>query len=276
MLNRNLLTCSLSLMLLGPVALMAQTTPPPTLSPDVAAAMKVVPKPKSKAEVTALQNLQKMSKDASVTPTQMDAALTGFVTQFPNSEYLATVATWGLQFYQTPPHKDYEKSLLYGEQAIQHDPASLYALATVGDIIAAHAQPTDLDYSQRVSEATKDDNQAIAIATSGAATINGVAFPVTAKDTLQAVAYGSLALLASNAKQYPAAVADYQKAATLDAPRNASDYFYMARAQIAMKQYTAALASLDKALSAAPDNAAVQSAVSSNRKLIEQLQKSGQ
>ncbi len=234
------------------------------------------PKPKSKAESQALQKLDKMAKDPTTTGPALEAAITAFNTSFPTSEFLSNVSAYGLQFYQTPPHVSYEKSLFYGEQAIKADPDNLYALTTLGDIIPNNATSTDLDFSQRLQEATKDDLQAIHVATTAGNMINGHLFPQQAKNTAQAIAYSSLARIANLQKNYPEVVANYQKAIPLDPPEEqAVDNFYMARAQIAMKQYTQALASLDAASKAAPDNPQVQAAVDSNRKLIAQLQKSG-
>ncbi len=283
MLNRRLhcLGLSLGVALCAPALLLAQTTPPasaPAVQAPAAitAAEEKVPKATSKAEEKALQQLQSMSTSASTTPDQMDAALLSFVTKFPNSDYLSTVNTYGLRFYQLPAHKDYEKSLLYGEQAIQHNPAGVFALATVGDLLARHVQDTDLDFAARVSEATRDDQQAIQVADSAGAKINGVTFPDSAKNLTRAIAYNSLAVLATKQKNYAAAVTNYQQAAKFDGPPNdATDYFYMARAQMQLKQYPQALASLDQASRAAPDNPQVQAAVASNRRLIAQLEKNG-
>ncbi|TAN22144.1 MAG: tetratricopeptide repeat protein [Acidobacteria bacterium] len=276
------LLLSLGLALAAPAAF-AQTTPAtpaaPAASPQSAilAAAAVVPKPKSKAEVKALQNLQKMSTSDTVTSDQMDAALTNFATQFPSSEYLGVVASYGLRFYQTPPHQDYEKSLLYGEQTIQHEPVSVYALATVSTIIAQHISSTDLDYAQRKAEAEKDANTAVAVANTVGAKINGVPFPDSAKSVARSMAYAALAQLAVKDKDYGAAVNDYKQAVQNDPSpySKASDYFYMARAQIAGKQYAQALDSLNQALQADPSDPNIQAAVASNKKVVAELEKQG-
>lgn len=234
------------------------------------------PKPKSKAESQALQKLDKLSKNPATTGPQLDAAITDFNTRFPTSDFLSNVAAYGLQFYRTPPHKSYEKSLFYGEQAIKADPNNLYALTTVADMIPNHATSTDLDFAQRIQEATNDDQQALKVAQTAGPTLNGHLFPQSARNVAQAIAYSSLARIANLQKQYPQVVANYQKAIPLDPPaEQAVDYFYMARAQMAMKDYPAALASLDACSKAAPDNPQVQAAVESNRKAIAELQKNG-
>jgi tetratricopeptide (TPR) repeat protein len=234
------------------------------------------PKPKSKAESQALQNLQKMVRSPATTGPEIEAAITDFYTRFPTSDFLANVSSEGLQFYQTQPHVNYAKSLYFGEQTLKADPNNLYALTTMGDIIPNNASSTDLDFAQRMQEATSDDNQALKVAQASGAMINGHMFTVAMKNSVEATAYSSLARIATLEKKYPETVADYQKAIAFDQPGGqAVDYFYMARAQIKMKQYTQALASLDACSKAAPDNATVQQAVDSNRKLIAQLQKSG-
>ncbi|HET9785353.1 MAG TPA: tetratricopeptide repeat protein, partial [Terriglobales bacterium] len=223
-----------------------------------------------------LQDLQKMSRDPATQPAAMDAALTGFATQYPTSDYLGTVAVWGLQYFQTPPHVDYAKSLVYGEQAVKGEDPSIYALVTLGSIIPDQVKDTDLDYDQRAAEAKADDEKAIAMADSGATTLNGQPFSEAEKTLVRSKAYASLGKLAMVAKDYPTAVANYQKAAQYDnGPSQAADYFYAARAQMELKQWDAALASLDQAEKAAPDAPAIKNAVDSNRKAIEKVKGGG-
>ncbi|HUX68245.1 MAG TPA: hypothetical protein VMV31_12225 [Terriglobales bacterium] len=260
------LACSLGMVLIAAPALIAQQQP-------VASATAAAPKgahPKSAAESKALQALNQLAKDPATTPAQMDAAITGFVTQFPTSDYIASVNTFGLQYYQTPPHESYSKSLLYGEQAIKADPTSVYALTTIGDIIPNHVTDTDLDRDQRLKEATDDDNAVLKLVATAGATIHGQPFPQGAKNEANAIAYSSLARIANLNKDYAGTVSWYAKAIPLDPPQQqAVDYFYTARAQISMKAYTQALASLDAAQKAAPDNPQVQAAVASNKKFIQ-------
>jgi tetratricopeptide (TPR) repeat protein len=230
----------------------------------------------SKQENQALQNISKMLRNPATTAVQIEAAITEFKTNFPASAFLANAFSDGLQYYQTPPHVNYEKSLYWGEQTLKADPNNLYALTTVGDIIPANASSTDLDFGQRIAEATQDDNHALEVVQTAGATINGHPFPQAMKNSVEATAYSSLARIADKQQKYADEVANYQKAVPFDPPgEQAVDYFYMARAQIQLKQYTQALASLDACAKAAPDNAQVQQAVDSNRKLIAQLQKSG-
>lgn len=264
--------CSLGLLLLAAPTLFAQKKP-------AATAVSAAPKgahPRSKAEADDLKALTKLSKDPATTGAQLDAALTDFVTKYPTSDYLASVSTFGLQYYQTPPHVDYDKSLVYGEQAIKADPKDLYALTTLGDIIPNRVKDTDLDADQRLKEASDDDNQAITVATTTGDTINGQPFTAAAKQEVQAIAYSSLARIANIQKNNAAVVANYQKAIPLDDPAHqAVDNFYMARALIELKQYPQALAALDAASKAAPTDPQVQAAVTSNKKLIAKLQGGG-
>jgi tetratricopeptide (TPR) repeat protein len=277
MLNRHLLTCSLAVLLAVPAGLAAQTTPPATAPAAAPAKPQQKQKPKSKAEAKALQDLQKLSRDPATQPAAMDAALTAFATQYPTSDYLGTVAVWGLQYFQTPPHVDYAKSLVYGEQAVKGDDPSLYALVTLGTIIPDQVKDTDLDYDQRVSEAKTDDQKALALADSGATTLNGQPFSEAEKTLVRSKAYASLGKLAMVAKDYPGAVTNYEKAAQYDSGASqAADYFYAARAQMEQKQWDDALKLLDEAEKAAPDVPAIKNAVDSNRKAIEKAKGGGE
>jgi len=260
------LACSLGMVLIAAPALIAQQKP-------AASATAAAPKgahPKSAAESNALNALNKLAKDPATTADQMDAAITGFVTQFPTSDYVASVNTFGLQYYQTPPHVSYSKSLVYGEAAITADATSVYALTTVGDIIPNHVTDTDLDRDQRLKEASDDDNQVLHLVQTAGAALHGQPFTDAAKNEASAIANSSLARIANLNKDYPTVVANYAKAIPLDPPaQQAVDYFYTARAQIMLKQYPEALASLEAALKAAPTDPNVQAAVASNKKFIE-------
>lgn len=260
----------LGLLLTAAPALQAQKAPSATAAAPKGAHAK------SKDEQNALNALTKMASDPATTGPQLDAALTDFVTKYPTSDYLSSVAVFGLEFNQNPAHQNYEKSLLYGEQAIKNDPNSVYALTTMGDIIPSHVQDTDLDRDQRLKEATDDDNQAIKVAETAGSSMNGKPFTDAQKNEVKAIAYSSLARIANLNKDYANVVANYQKAIPLDDQRHqAVDNFYMARAYIEMKQYPQALAALDAASKAAPTDPQVQAAVDSNRKLIARLQGGG-
>lgn len=265
------LACSLGLLLFAAPTLFSQAK----LASNAAAAPKGA-HPRSSAERDALKALSKMVATPATTGAQLDAAITDFVTKFPTSDYLSTVGVYGLEFNQDPAHASYEKSLLYGEQAIKADPNCVYALVTLGDIIPNNVQDTDLDRDQRIKEAVTDDNQAISVAQTAGGNLNGQPFTDAEKRQIQSTAYSSLARIATLNKDYAGTVANYQKAIPLDDPAHqAYDNFYMARADIELKQYPAALAALDAAAQAAPTDPNVQAAVSSNRKLIAKLQGGG-
>jgi len=266
------LTLSLGLALCALPAALAQAPAKPSATANAPKGAH----PKSKAEGDALSALNKLAKDPNTTPDQINAAVTSFNTTYPTSDFLGSVAVFALQYFQTPPHVSYEQSLLYGEMAIKADPTSVYALTTMGDIIPNQVKDTDLDRDQRLKEATDDDNAALHVVETAGDTINGQPFTAQAKQLASAIAYASLARIANLNNDYPNVVANYQKAIQFDTGRSqAGDYFYMARAQIEMKKWTDALASLDAAAKDAPDDTAVQAAVASNRKFIEAQQKAG-
>lgn len=270
------LSCPLALLLIAAPALMAQQSQAAQAKPATPTSAVHKASPKSKPESDALKALQKLYRDPATTPDQMDAAVTDFVTKYPTSDYLAEVNAFAVQYYQSAAHKNYDKTLVYGEQALKADPTDLYVLATLADTIPNNVKDTDLDRDQRLKEAADDDQQLLKVCATAGDTINGQPFPQAAKNEAQATAYSSLARIANLNKDYPNVVANYAKAIQFDAPgQQAVDYFYTARAQIAMKQWDAALASLDAASKAAPDNAAVQNAVESNKKFIAAQKKAG-
>ncbi len=260
----------LALLLCSAPVLVAQAKPP------AASVTSSAPKgahAKSKAEQDALNSLNKLIKDPATPSDQVDAALTAFVTNYPTSDFLAAVSTFGLEYYQAQKPPNYDKSLIYGEQAIKYDPTDVYALTTVADMIPNKVTETDLDKDQRLKEATDDAMQALKVADTQGDTLNGQPFTTAAKNEVRSIAYSSLARIANINKDYPNVVANYAKAIPFDdAAHQAVDYFYTAMAQINLKQYSEALASLDSASKASPNDPAVQSAVASNRKRIAQLQ----
>lgn len=233
--------------------------------------------PKSKAEGNALSALNKMAKDPATTADQLDAAITAFVTAYPTSDYIGSVYTFGLQFNQTPPHVNYEKSVQYGEEAIKASPDSVYALATVADIIPNHVSDTDLDRDQRLKEASDAANALIKLCQTAGDQINGQPFTEAAKHEALATAYSSLARIANLNKDYANTVANYKQAVTFDSGRQqAVDYFYMANAQIQLKDWPGALASLNAAAAADPaTDEQVQQAIAHNKKFVEDQIKAG-
>ncbi|MGH9483099.1 MAG: hypothetical protein ACRD1L_13505, partial [Terriglobales bacterium] len=223
------LACSLGLLLCAAPVLIAQAKP-------AASATANAPKgahPRSPAEANALKALDKMAKDPTTAPDALDTAITGFVTQFPQSDYISSVETYGLQYSQTAPHINYERSLVYGEAAIKADPTNVFALVTIGDVVPNQVKDTDLDRDQRLKEAADDDNAAIKLAQTSGDTIHGQPFTAAQKSQTQGIAYSSLARIADLNKDYKGEIANYAQAIPLDPPtQQAVDYFYTARAQI--------------------------------------------
>lgn len=274
-------SCIVGSLLIAAPFLLAQAKPAAsaqTPATSVAGPSKA-PAAHSRAEAVALTSLNRLAADSTTTPAQMDAAITDFVTKYPTSNFIGTAYVLGLEYYSTPAHADYAKSLDNGEQALKADPNELFALVTLSTEIADHVDPTDLDFAQRAQEASDDAHKAITVAEADAAagTVNGRPFTTATRNAAESAAYSALGKLASVKKDYAGAVSAYKTAATFDDPTHqTADYFYAARAEIQAKQYKSALALLNQAESADPNvNPQVKAVIDANIKLVQKAMSGG-
>jgi tetratricopeptide (TPR) repeat protein len=224
------------------------------------------PRPKSQAELDALKALiPELQNPASAQPAKVEADIQNFITKFPQSEYKEAVYTLGMDFFRA--HNDYLKTLEYGEIVLKMNPDSLPALLSLGGSIPQRVKETDLDRDERLAQAEGYDKRAEAIANKG--TYNGRPLTPDQLQMVRAGVHSSLALIAFDRKQFQQAVTEYQQAIPLDQPSNAAvDYYRLAQAQEELKQFDAALASLDKAQQLGGSNQMLASVIGVERQKI--------
>jgi hypothetical protein len=117
--NRTILSGALALALAAPI-LMAQ------------------PKPKSKAEIEALQAMFKAQSDD-----ERIAAAENVLTKFADTEFKAVALFFETASYE---HKgDWENTIVYGERTIESDPKHFQALIILAKALVQHTKEFDLD-----------------------------------------------------------------------------------------------------------------------------------
>jgi len=106
------------------------------------------PKPKSKAEYEALQAMfSAQTADARI------AAAENLLTKFADTEFKATALYFeGMSYEQKG---DYERSVVYGERALEADPKQYQVMLMLAGEIAQHTKEFDLDRAEKLAQVDK-------------------------------------------------------------------------------------------------------------------------
>lgn len=216
--------------------LVAQDTskqPPPTV---------VVPKGKqiSAAERNAIKKIQ----DAK-TPDERIAAVDAFVTSFPDSMFKASALFEAAG--AADQKADYAKAVSYAKLSLEADPTRFDAMLLIAGELAQHTQKFDLDKEQKLGEAQKDIKQALDLISTAAKPANTSEADWTAfKKDETSEAHKDLGLVATAGGKWDVAVTEFKAAIEAEAT---PDMVLMARlgnAYNETKQYTEAIAVLNK------------------------------
>lgn len=237
-----------------------------------AAAVAPGPHPKSQEEQNALRSLAAEMQNPATPPDTVDKDVTAFLAKFPNTDYKEAISTYAMQFFQN--RNDYPKVLQYGEQALKINPNSPSALVTLATAIPQRVRETDLDRDQRLAQAEEYDRRALQIADTLGPSLNGQQLTPERQESIKKMIRGSVhssyAQIAYDRKDYSKAVGEFQQAIALDDPASSGpDYYRLAQAQEQLKQYSDAVASLDKALAVAPPNSALKTLASAERQKLQ-------
>src|SRR3954470_11885309 len=145
-------------------------------------------------------------------PASMEQAANAFAQQYPNSELKAAMYQNLMLQYQNANNGD--KTLEIGRKTLTADPDNVVALVTVASVLANRTRESDLDKEERINEAKKDASRAIQVI----GTPEGIpaGYPpdkVDAyKNTILAMAYGSLGQAEFVNNNFPAAEESLRKA----------------------------------------------------------------
>jgi tetratricopeptide (TPR) repeat protein len=143
--KRSILTGMLA-MAAGAAALMAQNAPAPK-----------GPAPKSKAELEAVQALFQ----AQGNPDAIIKAADDLITKFADTDFKDAALYMEADAYQQK--HDNAKAQIYAEQAVTANPKSFQASILLAELIAQGTRENDLDKSEKLAQATKYANDAMAI-----------------------------------------------------------------------------------------------------------------
>ncbi|MGH9540872.1 MAG: hypothetical protein ACRD2H_03190 [Terriglobales bacterium] len=252
----------------APSGATAKQAPAATAKPAPAPAG---PKAKSPEELAAVQAVAAALRNPTGTPAQLDAAVQNLVTKFPQTEFKEFAYTLATQYHYR--HNDYAGTVENGEAALQANPHAVLPLLILASIIPQHVQSTDLDRDQRLAQAEGYDKTALDFADHFPAQING--HQLTPQEVagyqqmIRGTAYSSLGAIATQRGQFPQAAGAYQQAIQYENGENqARDYYHLALAQDAAKQYKDALESIDKALQLGASNPTLQTLATAEKTKI--------
>ena len=139
---------------------------------------------------------------------EAEKAADDFAAKFPDSELRAVLYKSAMQKYQSNP----DKTLEMAQKALALDGDDPEALVTASQVLAERTRDTDLDRDQKLAEAKKDAERALATVDTD---VPATGFPPEKIDQfkrfVRSEAYAVLGTLATNAKNYPEAETDLRK-----------------------------------------------------------------
>ncbi|HKT87663.1 MAG TPA: hypothetical protein VJQ59_04470 [Candidatus Sulfotelmatobacter sp.] len=140
----------------------------------------------------------------------VEKAADDFATKFPDSELRVVLYKDAMQKYQMANNADKMEAM--ARKALTLDPDDPEALVGVAQVLAETTHDTDLDKDQKIDEAKKDAERALATVDTDVPTAG---YPPEKIDQfkryIKSEAYAILGTLASNAKNWPEAEANLKK-----------------------------------------------------------------
>ncbi|MGA7413490.1 MAG: hypothetical protein WBW33_23655 [Bryobacteraceae bacterium] len=203
-------------------------------------------KAKSKEELAALQKVQQAS-----TPAEQLAAIDYVLTNFADTQFKSVLL--GMATDVSNRSHDYEKTIIYGERALEADPKSFYVRYILAGAIVQHTRVNDLDRDTKLKQADTYCNEGIELLKTAQNTRTDVT-PAQWEDTKKdqtAAFYDILGMSADLRKDYPTAITDFKTALASGAHQEPATLDRLAKAYNENKQYDDAIATADKVLALA-------------------------
>ncbi len=216
------------------------------------ALLQAQPKPKSQAEVTALQAMF----SAQDPDTQIKAAQ-DVLANFANTEFksiaLYTIAT------DYSRKNDMPKMIAYGEQALEADPKNYQTMLLLAQNIGSHVRDNDLDRDKQLAEAEKYANQAIeTIPTAPKMNVQMTDDQwAGAKKDFTADAHQALGIIAMGRKKYDVAITEFKTAVDGATTPDPATSVRLGQAYSKAGKYDEAVAIFDKVMAQPDVNPAV-------------------
>jgi tetratricopeptide (TPR) repeat protein len=202
----------------------AQTAPAGQAS--AAPAGKRPPQAKTQAEFEAYKTAAALTDAAA-----QEKAADDFATKFPDSELRPLLYKSAMHGYQQVNNAD--KMLAMSQKVLTYDPDDPEALLGVAQVLAERTRDTDVDKEQRLDEAKKDAERALATVDTDLPTTNVSPEQLAAyKGFLKSEAYAILGTLSFNAKQWPTAEDQLKK--SIDAYPQQPDPIAIFRLSVAL------------------------------------------
>jgi len=210
------------------------------------------PKPKTQAEVTALQAMF-----AATDPDARIKAGEDVLLNFANTEFKSFILVTIADAYNRKG--DNVKMTVYAERAIEADPKNYQAMLMLAQGIASKVRENDLDKDARLAQAEKYANDAIA-AVKDAVKMNPALTDEqwnAAKKDYIADAHQALGMVAAVRKKNEVAVSEYKMAVNDASNPDPATRVRLAAALNKAGKYDEAIAELDKVMAAPDVNPAV-------------------
>jgi tetratricopeptide (TPR) repeat protein len=183
----------------------AQTTPATPATGQAAPAGKRPPQAKTQAEFDAYK-----TSIAIEDPVQQEKAAADFAAKFPDSELRPVLYKSVMHAYQKANNGD--KMMEMAQKVLTYDADDPEALLGVSQVLAERTRDTDLDRDQRLDEAKKDAERALATVDTDLPTAGYPPEQLKAfKDFLRSDAYAILGTLDFDKKDWTGAESDLRK-----------------------------------------------------------------
>jgi tetratricopeptide (TPR) repeat protein len=207
-----------------------------------AAVMATAQKPKSKAEVEALQAIQ-----AEQDPNAKIAKVDAFIVKFADTEFKA----WA--YNQAADAADRmrdggPKVIIYSELAIEADPKAYNPMLMASAELARSTRENDLDKNEKLAKATKYAQKAMEIIPTAPKPNPSITDPQWEEIKKEFIgnAHRNLGMIASVNKKYDVAIAEFKQAVEIPQQPDPATYVRLAAAYSDNKQPDEALAVLAK------------------------------
>ncbi len=218
-----------------------------SLGLTVAASAQNPPKPKSQAEVTALQAMF-----GATDPDAQIAAANNVLDKFADTEFKSIALFMIASNYQRKG--DFPKAVTYGERALEADPKNYQAMLVVSSEYAQNTHDTDFDKEDKLKKADKYASDAIATLKTAPKPNPNMADAQweAAKKDMIASADEILGQSAMVRKKPDAAATYFQSAIDVAVTKSPTTYVRLAQADNALGKYDDAIAAAEKGMNA-PD-----------------------
>jgi tetratricopeptide (TPR) repeat protein len=210
---------------------------------STATAFQKQPKPQSQKEVDALNAMFKAT-----TPDTQIAAAENLLSTFADTEFKSLALFMEADDYSRKGQL--EKSIVFGERALEADPQNYQAMLLLARQYAGHTTENDLDKEEKLTKATKYANDAIGVIANAPKPNPQVpdAQWDAAKKDYTAQAHEAMAMIADVRKKYDVAVTEYKTALDGMVTPDPATMVRYAIAQEHQGKWDDAIATLDKVI----------------------------